>query len=115
VSKASYGDDEPVLMALPVPYGAPYTCASLAEKMIGSLESKGFSRSEVKHGSMQRVNGFEAYEAEYHGEMKGVQTVVYMLVVAFGDQAVVLQGKATEPFQDALSSFKALAHTVSFQ
>lgn len=115
VSKTSYGDDEPVLMALPVPFGAPYTCTSMADKMISGLEEKGFSKSHTTNVSTKRVNGFDGYEAEYYGTMKGEQTVIYMLVVAFGDRAVVFEGKATEPFQPALKMFKTLAHTVSFQ
>lgn len=115
VSKTSYGDDEPVLMAVPVPFGEPYTCTSMASKMISGLEGKGFSKSRVENVSTQRVNGFESYEAEYYGTMRGDQTLVYMLVVALGERAVVFEGKAIEPFGPALKMFKELAHTVSFQ
>jgi hypothetical protein len=114
VVKTDYAGD-PFLMALPLPFESSMSCRGLAEKMIPGLEEKGFAKVQVENVSATRVNGFDGYEAEYYGTMKGEQTLIYLLVVASFDHAVVFEGKAIAPFPSALKAFKELAHSVSFQ
>jgi len=114
VVKTDYADD-PFLMALPLPFESPMNCRGLAEKMITSIEEKGFVKARVENESSDRVNGFDSYEAEYYGKIQGEQTLIYLLVVALGERAVVLEGKSIEPYQPTLKAFKELAHSISFQ
>lgn len=114
IEKRKY-EGEPFLIALPLPFGRPHTCTSMAKEMIDKLEEKGFIKSHVTNASSAPVNGFDAFEAEFHGTLNGAGTVLYMLVVAQGDRCVVLEGNCTAPFAPALKAFRELAHTVSFR
>lgn len=114
ISKTTY-DDDPILMALPIPFESTMSCPSIAGKMIAKLEEKGFKQSRVENVSTDKINGFDAFEAEYYGTLNESKTLIYIMVVAQNDRAVVLEGRSNGLFPSSLKAFKELARTVSFQ
>jgi hypothetical protein len=107
--------DEPGLMVIPMPANPLLTPEFLASSMVDGFKKKGFTDIEIKNKSVEKVNGYNAYEAEVYAKNDGKQAMVYQLVVISGDKAIVMQGLAKSDFEASLKEFKALSKTIKFK
>ena len=105
----------PVVIVTQLPKPENSSAKSIAELMIQKSVQYGMGNLKVKNSSTNKVNGYDAYEAEVYGDMQGQNRLIYQLVIVKDDEAIVIEGVADNDFLDNLNDFKKLAHTVKFK
>jgi hypothetical protein len=105
--------DAPVVIVTQIPKDNTTTVQGVAEMMFGKAQQYGFTDTQVKNPSNEKVNNYDAYQAEVYGQMQGKNSLLYYCVVAKGDKTVVVQGIAKVDIKSNLEEFKKLAHSVS--
>jgi hypothetical protein len=109
------GGQFPVVLVTQLPKPENSDARTLAKLMIAKAVEHGLTNPKIKTSSTEKVNGYDAYEAEVYAEMNGKKRLIYQLIVLNGDQAVTIQGVANDNFDSNISEFKKLAHTVKFK
>jgi hypothetical protein len=88
---------------------------TLAVNTLTKLEESGFDIRESKNEETKVINGYNAYEAELYGTLRGKQAMAYFLSIGTNEKAVIYVGVAFSDFVNNLNRFKKLAYTVSFK
>lgn len=104
--------DAPMVLVSQFPKDNTMTVKSIADMMIGKIQQYGLTNPEIKNSSTQKINGYDAYEAEVYGQMQGTRSLLYYCIVAKGDKAIAVQGIAKKDIESNLQEFKKLASTV---
>ena len=115
VVKDSY-KEESMIMILPLPSdNTTLTKDKIAQSLITGLTQNSFVVIEEKNIQTSPVNGFDAYEIEVSGFMKGQKALLYLLVLTQNNQAIGIEGIAYSNFEQDLVEFKEMAHHVVFK
>ncbi|KFF13777.1 hypothetical protein [Flavobacterium hydatis] len=114
VVKKSY-ENEPMFLIVPLPADYSVTKKQLSESILNGLTQNGFVLIEEKNIKTERVNGYDAYEIEAYGFLKGKKALVYLLIIRNIDKALALEGVAYSDFDNELIHFKEIAHNVVFK
>jgi hypothetical protein len=109
------GDDGSMVIASMLPISGGETPKMAATTMLDGLRSNGFTDINIKHEKADKVNGYDAYEAQVYSKLKGANVLVYQLAIVKGDKAVVIQGVAKKDYESMLREFKLLAKTVKLK
>jgi hypothetical protein len=104
--------DAPFLVLTQMPIEKGMTAKNVGDMMLSKLEGYGLTNATVKNGTSEKINGYDAYEAEVHGQMHGKNSLMYQCVIANGDNVISMQGVAKDNFDENLAAFKGLAHTI---
>jgi hypothetical protein len=107
--------DEPMLMVMQFPRDQASNLESIAETMIGKMGQYGLSNPRIEISPIQKLNGYDAYEAVVYGEIEGNKSLIYYCIVARDDIAIVLQGIAKKDMDTNLQEFKKLANTIKLK
>jgi hypothetical protein len=102
----------PFLVVTQLPGEAGVTAKIVADKMSDRMEQYGFSNTETRNVSQEKINGYETYQAEIYGDIKGTRSVFYQCVVVAGDKIVSMQGMAKIDLETNVNAFRELAKTV---
>lgn len=114
VVKKSY-ENEPMFLITPLPGDSGLTKKELSESIFNGLIQNSFIVLEEKNIKTERVNGYDAYEIEVYGFLKGKKVLVYLLVLRNENKALALEGVAYSDFDNELIGFKEIAHNVVFK
>jgi len=114
INKPSY-DNEPLVTVTQLPVVQSMTLISMSDEVISSLEKYGLTDKEIKNKSFDKINGYNAFESEVYGNMKGQKSLIYLLVVVSGQNALVIQGIAKSDFATNIEEFKKISHTLKFK
>jgi hypothetical protein len=107
--------DNPFLLVTQLPKDNSLTTQRIAEQMIGKVQQYGLTNTQVKNTSTSQVNGYDTYEMEVYGQMKGKDCVIYLCVTAKDDIAITMQGIAKSDLDTNVQEFKKLAHTIQIK
>ena len=107
--------DAPFLVITQMPIEKGMNAKNVGDMMLSKLEGYGLTHAEVKNGTSAKINGYDAYEAEVHGDMHGKSSLMYQCVIANGDNVISMQGVAKNNFDENLAAFKGLAHTIQLK
>ncbi len=114
-NKVVYGDNEPMAMVIPLPTDGGLTVEAMFKENINSMEKYGLTNKDIRHVSTEKVNGYDAYEAEVYCKMKGKDKVMYFLELTHGANAIMFSGSSVNDTGKTLTEMKKLAHTVHFK
>lgn len=76
------------------------------------LEKNGFVSSGVPKESTTSINGYQTYQLEAQGTMRGVPALMHLVYLARGEKAVLLQGIANADFAASAEEFRRFAHAI---
>lgn len=107
--------DAPFLVLTQMPVEKGMTAKDVGNMMLSKLEGYGLTQTSIQHASSQKINGYDAYEAEVHGLMHGKPSIMYQCVISNGDYVISMQGVAKTAFDANLAAFKELAHTIKIK
>ncbi|MFL5744136.1 MAG: hypothetical protein ACJ751_05690 [Niastella sp.] len=107
--------DAPFLVLTQMPVEKGMSAKNVGDMMLSKLEGYGLTNTTIKNGSSEKINGYDAYEAEVHGQMHGKPSIMYQCVIANGDNVISMQGVAKTNFDENLAAFKGLAHTIKIK
>ena len=107
--------DAPFLVLTQMPIEKGMSAKNVGDMMLSKLEGYGLTNTTIKNGSSEKINGYDAYEAEVHGLMHGKPSIMYQCVIANGDNVISMQGVAKTDFDKNLAAFKGLAHTIKIK
>lgn len=105
-------EDSPMVLISQYPKDNTMTVKSIVASQINAMQKYGLTDPEIKSESNDQINGYDAYEVEITGKMKGKSSLLYYCVVAKKEKAIVIQGIAKKDIENTLTEFKKLAHTV---
>jgi hypothetical protein len=91
------------------------TAKSIAEMMISKAQQYGLTNIELKNTTTDKINGYEAYQTEVHGQMQGKPSLLFYCVLTKGDKAIALQGISKKDNQANIEEFKKLANTLKIK
>lgn len=114
IVKKSY-ENEPMFLITPLPGDSGLTKKQLSESILNGLIQNSFIVIEEKNIKTELVNGYDAYEIEVYGFLKGKKALVYLLILVNENKALALEGVAYSDFDNELISFKEIAHHVVFK
>lgn len=104
--------DAPMVLVSQFPKDNTMTVKSIADMMLVKIQQYGLTNPQIKTASTQKVNGYDTYETEVYGQMQGANSLLYYLVVAKDDKAIVVQGIAKKDIENNLVEFRKLANTI---
>jgi hypothetical protein len=104
--------DAPVILVSQLPKDNTMTAKSIAEMMISKAQQYGLTNIELKNTTTDKINGYEAYQTEVHGQMQGKPGLLFYCVLTKKDKAIALQGISKKDNQANIEEFKKLANTV---
>jgi hypothetical protein len=107
--------DAPFLILTQMPIEKGMKAKNVGDMMLSKLEGYGLKNAEIKNASSEKINGYDAYEAEVHGQMHDKTSIMYQCVIVNGDNVISMQGVAKDNFDENLAAFKALAHTIKIK
>lgn len=107
--KADYGL-EPLLTVSTYPYNPSITAADIGAQVLS--RETGLNGYHVRKTTSGKINELVTYETEGLAQLRGRAVLVYQQVTVVGSTAVAMQGIAHADFEQALSQFKALTHTI---
>ncbi|OQP44548.1 hypothetical protein A4H97_09255 [Niastella yeongjuensis] len=107
--------DAPFLVLTQMPIEKGMKAKNVGDMMLSKLEGYGLTHTEIKNASAEKINGYDAYEAEVHGQMHNKPSIMYQCVIANGDNVISMQGIAKDNFDENIAAFKALAHTIKIK
>lgn len=105
VKKESYGN-EPYFLVFVGPI-AGTTLKAIADDMAELLEG-----ANVKNVSEGKTNGFPSLKREVYGKLEGKSAVLFQHIVLIGENAIVMQGIATNNFEKYMTEFQQLSSTI---
>ncbi len=106
----------PLVIISTIPKTSPNLNAkSVIESMISNVKKYGLTDKEIKNDSILNINGYQAYEVEIYGKMKGKDVMVYLLTVMGEDKAIGLEGMTASDFDYYLQEIKKLAKTIKLK
>lgn len=105
----------PFLVLTQMPIEKGMTAKNVGDMMLSKLEGYGLTNTTVQNASSAKINNYDAYEAEVHGQMHGKPSIMYQCVIANGDNVISMQGVAKTDFEENLAAFKGLAHTIKIK
>lgn len=114
VVKDSY-KKESMVMITPLPLDSTMSKDKIAQSLITGLTQNGFVVIEEKNIQTAPVNGFDAYEIEVSGFMKGQKALIYLLVLTKNNRAIGIEGISYSNDPQDLIEFKEMAHHVVFK
>jgi hypothetical protein len=104
--------DAPVILVSQFPKDNSLTAKSIAEMMISKAQQYGLTNPELKNTTTDKINGYETYQTEVHGQVQGKPNLLFYCVLTKGDKAIALQGISKKDNQANVEDFKKLANTV---
>jgi hypothetical protein len=107
--------DEPIILVTQFPKDNKMTAKSIAEMMVSKTQKYGLTNPELKNTTTEKINGYETYQTEVYGQMKGKNSLLFYCVVAKGDKAIVIQGISKKDAQTDIEEFKNIAKTVKIK
>jgi len=107
--------DAPFLVLTQMPIEKGMTAKNVGDMMLSKLEGYGLTSTTITNNSSARINGYDAYEAEVHGQMHDKPSIMYQCVIANGDNVISMQGVAKTDFDENIAAFKGLAHTIKIK
>ncbi|MBO9205137.1 MULTISPECIES: hypothetical protein [Niastella] len=107
--------DAPFLVLTQMPIEKGMNAKNVGDMMLSKLEGYGLTHTQIKNASSERINGYDAYEAEVHGQMHDKNSIMYQCVIANGDNVISMQGVAKDNFDKNIADFKSLAHTIKIK
>jgi hypothetical protein len=111
----SSNQNAPVVLVYQLPKDNTMTAKSIAEMMISKSKEYGFTNPLLKNISTEKINGYDTYQIEEYGQLKGINTLIYYCVTTHLDKAIAIQGIAKSEIEANLSEFKKLAQTVKIK
>jgi hypothetical protein len=102
----------PVILVSQLPKDNTMTAKSIAEMMISKAQQYGLTNMELKNTTTDKINGYEAYQTEVHGQIQGKPSLLFYCVLTKGDKAIALQGISKKDNQANIEEFKKVANTV---
>lgn len=114
--KDNSGDKEaPLILITQLPMDKTMTVKSISDLMIAKAQQYGLTGPQIKNQRTEKLNGYDAYQAEIYGQMQGKSSLIYICTVAKGDMAIVIQGIARKDVETSLEEFKKLAWTIKLK
>jgi hypothetical protein len=107
--------DAPFFTITQMPVEKGSTVKFIGESIVNRMQQYGLAQVELKNETEEKVNGYDAYQAEIHGSMKGKPCAIYQCIVTKGDKAFSIQGIAKSDFDQNITAFKNLAHTIKIK
>jgi hypothetical protein len=104
--------DAPIVLITQFPKDNTMTAKSIAETMVNKAQQYGLTNPELKNTTTEKINGYETYQTEVYGQMKGKNSILYYCVLAKGDKAIVIQGISKKDIQTNIEEFKKMANKV---
>lgn len=115
VVKDSY-DDEPMFMVNQLPYEeTKMTPKIIAQQMILNQMQYGLYYDELEEESTENINGYNSYETHFMGELKGKEVLMYLLVVAKGENAFTCVGMAKNDYKKQLKEYQKLGRSIKLK
>lgn len=107
--------DAPFLVITQMPIVKGMKAKNVGDMLLSKMQGYGLSNATIKNASQEKINGYDAYEAEVHGQMQNRNGMIYQCVIANGDNVITMQGIAKNDFDENLAAFKSLAHTIKIR
>ena len=107
--------DAPIVIVSQFPKDNTMTTKSIAEMMVNKAQQYGLTNPELKNSTTEKINGYETYQTEVYGQMKGKNSLLFYCVVAKGDKAIVIQGISKKDIQANIEEFKKIANGVKIK
>jgi hypothetical protein len=104
--------DAPFLTITQMPMEKGANVKLIGESIVSKMQQYGLTNIEIRNETEEGVNGYEAYQSEIHGSMKGKPCAIYQCIVTKDDKAFSIQGIAKSDFDQNITAFKNLAHTI---
>ena len=115
INKDSY-DDEPMFMVNQLPYEETQTNPKIiGQQMILSQKQYGLYYDELEEESTENINGYSSYETHFKGDLKGKEVLMYLLVVAKGENAFTCIGMAKGDFEKHLKEYQKLGRSIKLK
>lgn len=76
------------------------------------LEKNGFVSSGALKESSNSMNGYQTYQLEAQGTMRGIPALMHLVYLAQGDKAVLMQGIANADFTASAEEFRRFARAI---
>ncbi|RZJ57332.1 MAG: hypothetical protein EOO55_03650 [Hymenobacter sp.] len=106
--------DRAVMVLVPLPTASEST-ASFAKYLMKRLAGNGLTNSLVKNESYVKVNGYNAYEAEVYGKLRGIDALFYVLYLTHGEQSLFIQGITSDKYEENKKEFKKFTRAIRFK
>jgi hypothetical protein len=107
--------EAPVVFILQIPIDKTMTAKSVTDAMIAKIQQYGFTNPEIKSTSAEKINDYDAYQAEVYGQMNGENSLIYYCVLIKNDNAIVVQGIAKTEIEINRAEFKKMANAVQLK
>ena len=110
----------PLITMMSLPAEMPLTPYSLVTSSMKTAMDKlssltGPMKTEVKHISNDKVNGYDAFVKGVYVTMEDKTTLFYILAVQHNGYAMIFQAIIPDNYEENLKLAKELAHTVKFR
>ena len=87
----------------------------LIESMLTGMKQNGFIEIKQDKISEESINGYDAYEREVSGYLKGSKVLIYQLILVQNNRAIGIQGITYSEFENDLTEFKKLSRSIKFK
>ncbi|MCR8666243.1 hypothetical protein NO995_00975 [Aestuariibaculum sp. M13] len=115
IVKDSY-DDDPMFMVNQMPYdAAQMTAKSIAQEMLLSQKQRGLTYDKLEEESTESIKAYSSYETHLKGTLNGREVLMYLSVVAKGENSFVCIGLAKGDYENQLKEFKNLGRSIKLK
>lgn len=104
-----------MITVMPLPNDPANTPDAMATTLAEGLERNGLTNKKILTTSTEPVNGYDAYEADMTGLMKGYRARIYSLFITNGTKSVLIQGIMPAGAEGNAAAVRDFAHTVKLK
>lgn len=104
-----------VITVTPLPADPANTPDEMAITLAEGLERNGLTNKKILNSSTERVNGYDAYEDEITGMMRGKKAHFYELFVTNGRKSVMIQGVMPAGSDGHAQEIRNFAHAIKLK
>lgn len=104
--------DSPIVRVNPMLNNKRMTAPQIADLVLWGFEKQGLVDKRIKNQSTVSVNGYTTLEEEVYGKIQNKNRLIYLLIVLGENNVVAFQGLAQSDFENNITEFKKMSHTI---
>jgi hypothetical protein len=112
--KESYGTD-PLFLLSVLPNDGTHTRESMADDLVSQVQKYGLIGKEFTSSNTIQIDGTDALERTFNGNLKWEKKSFYQLVIISKDRCIAIQASCNQGDEATLEEFKKLAQTLKLK